>query len=264
MSEPLLNLVISDTHCGSDCGLLPPMVELSEGQTLGHGKNAKQKWMWECWLDMIERALRSIGDTPFVLTLNGDLIEGIHHRSEEVVAAKIMEHLTIARACIGELCAKASRIYFTRGTECHTRDLETVIAQEFGAGKAKDIQQYKIHGCLVDVKHHMPTSSRVHLEAAALSTVMANARSNMVRAGHPVANVFLRGHRHLTGDYCDGESLIAVTGAWQYLTRYGYKVVPDAIPRPSAYLLDWRDLPFGALPATKRFVYNPPYETHHG
>lgn len=264
MSEPLLNLIISDTHCGSDCGLLPPLVELTDGQTIGHGTNKKQKWLWESWSDMLERSLAVIGDAPFILTFGGDLIEGIHHRSEEIVAAKIMEHLTIARTAMGELMQKASQVYIVRGTECHVRDLETVFAQEFGVGKAKDIQQYEVNGCLVDARHHMSTTSRLHLEATALSVEMANVRSNILRVGHPMPKVFIRGHRHVTGDYCDGESLIVVPGAWQCLTRHGMKVVPGSMPRPSAFLLDWRNAPAGGLPATHRFTYNPPYETYHG
>jgi hypothetical protein len=261
---PLLNLVISDTHCGSDVGLLPPLVELEDGQHIGHGKNKKQKWLWESWSDMQERALQVIGKEPFVLTFNGDLIEGIHHRSEEVVAAKIMEHITIAKEAMGGLVKRAAKVYIVRGTECHVRDLETVFAQAFDLDKAKDIQQYKIHGCLVDARHHMSTTSRLHLEATALSVEMANLRSNLTRVGHPLPRVFIRGHRHVMGDYSDGESMILVPGAWQCLTRHGHKVVPGSMPRPSAYLLDWRGSPVGGLPATHRFVYNPPYDTYHG
>lgn len=52
MSSPLLNLVISDTHCGSDCGLLPPHVELEDGTPRGHGTNKRMRWLWESFVDM--------------------------------------------------------------------------------------------------------------------------------------------------------------------------------------------------------------------
>jgi hypothetical protein len=259
---PLINLVLSDTHCGSDCGLLPPSVELDDGTTIGHGKNKRMRWLWESFVDMQARFHSLCNGDPYILTINGDVIEGIHHRTEEVVAAKIMEHLTIAREALGNLIRGAAKVVITRGTECHVRDLETVFAKEFGVSKALDVQQYTVNGCLVDARHHMPVTGRMHLEASALSISMANTRSNMTRSGHPLPKVFIRGHRHVMGDYCDGESMILVCGAWQHLTRHGNKVVPDSIPRPSAYALDWRGTAKGALPATHRFVYSPPHEVH--
>jgi hypothetical protein len=52
--------------------------------------------------------------------------------------------------------------------------------------------------------------------------------------------------------------MLAVTGGWQFLTRHGKKVVPDAIPRPSIIVLDWRGLEEGTLPHVHNFTFNPP------
>jgi hypothetical protein len=51
--------------------------------------------------------------------------------------------------------------------------------------------------------------------------------------------------------------MIGVTGGWQFLTRYGRKVVPDAIPRPSALVLDWRRRRNGELPEVHELVWTP-------
>lgn len=264
MSEPLLNLVISDPHCGSDVGLMPPSVILDNGTERGHGKNKKLQWIWKSFLESTARALEVINGDPFVLTFNGDLIEGIHHRSDEVVAAKIIEHVGIAVECFRPLVTEAHSVKVTKGTECHVGDMENVFMRELGIpGKAKDVQQYTINGCLVDARHHMPATSRLHLESGGLGVAMANCRSNMLRAGHPVAKVFLRAHRHCGGDYCDGESMIAVTPPFQMLTRHAHKVVTDAIPRVGMYLFDWRNTPKGALPATHRFFFSPPQAILH-
>ena len=258
--KPEVVLVISDTHCGSDVGLLPEEVYLDDGQKIGYGKNKWQEWLWKSFQETQKTLLAKIGSDPFILVVNGDLIEGIHHRSDEVVAAKIMEHLTIAKVALGPLIEKAHTSYFVRGTECHVRDLETVVAKEFGAGKAHDFIQFDVNGVMVDARHHMPTTTRLHLESTALGVIAANNRSNAVRAGHKPARVFLRGHRHLAGTYSDGECLAACTGAWQGLTRFGKKVVTDAIPRPSMLLLDWRGLPKGHLPSVTHTVCNPPQQ----
>ena len=258
--KPEIVLVLSDLHCGSDVGLLPEEVYLEDGQKIGYGKNKWQAWLWKSFQETQQLLLSKIGNDPFILVCNGDALEGIHHRSDEVVAAKIMEHLTIVKACLEPLVKKAHTSYFVRGTECHVRDLETVVAKEFGAGKAHDFIQFEVNGVLIDARHHISCTSRLHLESTALGVMAANNRSNAIRAGHRPARVFLRGHRHIPGTYSDGEILAAVTGAFQGLTRHGAKVVADSIPRPSMLLLDWRGLPKGHLPSVTHTVCNPPQQ----
>lgn len=254
----MINLIVSDTHCGSDVGLLPEHVELTDGQTTGYGKNPWQKWLWQTWLETSEKMLKAIGKDPFILTLTGDLIEGVHHRATEIVAVKLMDHLAIARAALKELVERAEKVHVIRGTECHTNDFESIFAADIGSKKAHDFLQYSINGVLIDARHHMPVTGRLHLEASALGIIAANNRSNAVRAGHKPARVFLRGHRHVAGHYSDGESLVICTGAWQGLTRHGKKVVSDSIPRPSMCLLDFRQTAKGELPMPRHIVCNPP------
>lgn len=258
--RPKLLVVLSDLHCGSDVGLLPAKVQLDDGQTLGHGTNPWQSWLWSEWLKMQEWVETVAGGDAFSLLLNGDCIEGIHHRSDEVMAAKIMEHCTIAKFALAPIVDASSEIYATRGTECHTRDLETYLMRSLGRDKAHDFIQFDMNGVLCDARHHMPVTGRLHLEASGLAIVAANNRSNAVRAGHKPARIFLRGHRHIPGVYSDGEVLVGVTGAWQGLTRHGKKVVADSIPRPSCIILDARSTPAGELPAIHHRVFNPPQQ----
>lgn len=256
--EPKILVVLSDLHCGSDVGLLPAEVVFEDGQRIGHGSNEWQKWLWAQWLQMQQWVEDVISNDVFSLLLNGDLIEGIHHGSDEVVAAKILEHCKIAKTALHPIVNAASKVYSTRGTECHTRDLETYLMKDLGRGKAHDFIQLDLNGVLVDARHHMPVTSRLHLEASGLAVVAANNRSNALRAGHKPARIFLRGHRHVPGFFSDGEVFVGVTGAWQGLTRHGKKVVSDSIPRPSCLILDARNTPVGALPAVHHRVFNPP------
>jgi hypothetical protein len=257
-TKPRLLVILSDLHAGSDVGLLPEKVTLDDGQELGHGENPWQKWLWSEWLKMHEWVEKVTGADEFSLLLNGDTIEGIHHRSDEVMAAKIVEHCTIAEAALRPIVDAATDVMATRGTECHTRDLETYLMRRLDRGKAHDFIQFDFNGVLVDCRHHMPVTSRLHLEATGLAIVAANNRSNAIRAGHAPARIFLRGHRHIPGIYSDGEVLVGVTGAWQGLTRHGKKVVADSIPRPSCLILDVRNTPHGELPAIHHRVFNPP------
>jgi hypothetical protein len=197
---------------------------------------------------------------PYDVLLNGDLLENFHHRSDEIISIKIIEHCTIAATALEGIIEGADRVHCTRGTESHTLRMEEYLMKSLGRGTAHDFIQWELNGVLCDARHHFPTTSRQHLEAGPLSIIAANNRSNAVRCGHRPARIFLRGHRHVPGIYSDGEVLVGVTGAWQGLTRFGRKVVPDSIPRPSCIILDARTTPYGELPAIHQRVFNPPQE----
>ncbi len=254
-------IVVSDIHAGSAVGLATPETKTKAGNLITHGDNHHQAWLWANWLEGIARVKKLVGSSPAALLVNGDATEGVHHRNEaDLVAALIETHTEMAVECLRPLSKLASKTFVTLGTECHTKHMEDVLAVKLGAvgGKAKDKWLIDFNGCLVDAAHHMPTTSRAYLEASHLSICMGNARLNYARCGHRLPSVFLRGHRHCGGYYSDGAGLYAVTGAWQFLTRHGHKVVTDSIPRPSILVLDWRDLPTGSLPQVHNITFNPP------
>lgn len=253
-----LLVVLSDLHCGSDVGLLPKKVILDDGQELGYGINKWQEWLWTEWLKMEKWVDEVSGDEPYDLLLNGDLVENFHHRSDEIVSVKIVEHCRIAIEALQKVVGGAARVHCTRGTESHTLRMEEYMMKTMGRGTAHDFIQWELNGVLCDARHHFPTTARQHLEAGPLSVIAANNRSNAARCGHKPARIFLRGHRHVPGIYSDGEVLVGVTGAWQGLTRFGRKVVPDSIPRPSCLILDARNTPHGELPTVHHRVFNPP------
>jgi hypothetical protein len=256
--KPQLLVVVSDLHCGSTVGLLAPDVETHYGNTVGFGSNYHQEWLWDKWQEGMRRVFDLAGDDPYVLLCNGDATEGIHHRSPEVVATLIEDHCRMAAAALKGYAEKAVKVLITRGTECHTHNVEDYLANLLGAGEARDHWLFTINGTLCNATHHMPATSRAYLEASAMSINLGNARLNCIRSGHPVPSVYLRAHRHCGGWYTDGAGILAVTGGWQFLTRHGKKVVPDAIPRPSVIVLDWRGLEEGTLPHVHNFTFNPP------
>ncbi len=259
-------IVVSDLHAGSVVGLAPPATKTRDGNIIGFGDNLHQQWLWTNWCEGIKRVKAIVGKSNAALLVNGDATEGVHHRNEaDTLAADIEVHVAMAQECLSPLAELAKKVFVTLGTECHTKNMETLLAQRLGAegGKAKDKWLININGCLIDAAHHMPTSGRAYLEASHLSICMGNARLNYLRAGHKVPSVFLRGHRHCGGYYSDGGGLFGVTGAFQFLTRHGHKVVTDSIPRPSMLVLDWRNKPQGALPMVHDITFAPPQNEIH-
>jgi hypothetical protein len=252
-------LVVSDLHCGSEVGLMPPDTTVRTGNKISFGGNVHQEWLWACWTDLQAQFARIRGKDKYALLLNGDLTEGIHHKSIESLTQSIEDHANMAIEAVGGLAAKAHKTFVTLGTEVHTGLIEHYIAKKVGAeGKvAKAKWLFRMAGCLVDATHHIGVTSRAYLEATSLSITMGNARLNSMRCGQEPARIYLRGHRHTGGWFSDGQGMIGVTGGWQFLTRYGRKVVPDAIPRPSAMVLDWRRKRDGELPEVTEIVFTP-------
>ncbi len=260
-------VITSDTHCGSVVGLAPPRTETESGNVIDFGKNVHQEWLWEKWNEGRKRVKEIIGKDKADFLLNGDATEGVHHRNEaSLIAALIETHVNMAFECLlpwKKTCG--GNIFVVKGTECHTLEMESLLASKLGAvsGKAKDKWLIRMNGCLIDAAHHMPTTGRAYLEASAMSIMMGNARLNYLRSNQEVPSVFLRGHRHCGGYFSDGAGLYGVTGAFQFLSRHGFKVVTDSIPRPSVLVLDWRDKRNGELPDVHDIHFNPPQPEIH-
>lgn len=252
-------ITISDTHCGSDVGLMPPPGSFTLYDGSKNTQNPLQALLWRAFVADTQKALNSVKGVGFALILNGDLIEGIHHRSDEVASAKIEDHKRCAVYCLDSIAKKAQKTVVVMGTECHTRRDEHGLGRELGAispSNRPDLYAFdgldlKINGCLVNTLHHMPCSSRAYLEASHLGIVMGNAILNRARDRQPVPNIFLRGHRHTAGYYCDGRSMICVQGSYQFKTRHGMKVVPDSGTFPSITTLNWKGKQFGELPSVE-------------
>ena len=252
---------VSDIHCGSDVGLAPPSVKTESGNEISFGENIHQAWLWENWCIAQKWLKEIIGNSIAALLVNGDATEGCHHRNEsELIAAAIETHTSMAVRCLSPVAKLCKRVFVTKGTACHTLNMENRLAEKLGAvnGKAQNQWLLEINGCLVDAKHHMTTTSRANLEASAMSILMGNAVLNRSRNDHRIPKVFLRAHRHCGGYYSDGTRLFGVTGGWQFLTRHGFKVVPDSIPQPSILVLDWRDKKPGELPQVHEKKFDSP------
>jgi len=82
-------IVISDLHCGCRLGLCPTVVHLDDAATYLH--TPIQAEIWKCWeefwRDWVPQVTRC---EPFVVVLNGDTIDGTHHKA----VTQISQNLT--------------------------------------------------------------------------------------------------------------------------------------------------------------------------
>ena len=242
-SDERLLVIVSDLHCGSTVGLCPPDCPLLDDGcwTL----NPIQQWIWDRWLDFNQWVDDYTRGRPFVLLANGDLTEGVHHRTVQVIHADPGVHARVAIDVLAPLAAKASRRYVVRGTGCHVGHSgehsigRTLRAASVGGAYSLHHWLFRVAGQVVSAKHHIGATSRRALRASALSINLEEELSECYAAGWEPPSLIVRSHRHTFGHYATEDAQIVVTPAWQCLTEHGWKVVPNAIPRVGGVIVDW-------------------------
>jgi len=241
--KPIRKLVLfGDPHFGSPRALMPPAFKTSEGQVVHQSPG--QQWLWYQFRDFINWISAATADEPYGLVLMGDLIEGIHHGSAEVVSAQLEDHISMACDVLGPMADEAAQTFVLLGTESHTRNCENAIARAIGAkccpvsgGAWRDLN-LTVNGTDCFFTHHAGTSSRVYLSASRLSIHLGNMQLERIRARHSfIPTVMVAGHCHRMDVYTDSRGLCMTTPSWQLLTRYGHKVVSTAVPHVGGAVL---------------------------
>jgi len=235
-------VIVGDIHAGSARALMPPRFKTCEGLVLD--QSVGQQWLWYHWQEFQNWISGTTGDEPYGLVVMGDLIEGIHHGSAEVVSAAWEDHVSMACDLIGPMVDQAEKAFVLLGTESHTRNMEHAIARAVGAevcpetGGAFKQLELIVQGVPCFFTHHISTTSRVYLAASRLSIHLGNMQLERLRAGYDtIPRVMVAGHCHRMDVYNDGRGLCLTTPSWQALTRYGHKVVSTAVPHVGGVVL---------------------------
>lgn len=255
MANAATIVTLSDTHCGSTLGLLKPGFTTLEGNEIG--LNPLQAWLWECWTAAMERLPRKFD----VLVINGDVIDGNHHGTKEIISPEERDHASLACEVLKPLAKRAKRVFVTLGTEVHTCNQEHSIAKALGAqkieprGYAHANLLLEINGHLASWQHHCSVTSRPWLESGEYSRAIVNEQYEAVRAGLRPPTIMYRAHRHRPGVYQDLYASMVVTGGWQGCTRHTRKAVPGAIPAPCLCVTH---IEAGMPPVHKLIGFTPP------
>jgi len=262
-------VVISDTHCGSTVGLMPPGFVTNEGNEIS--QNAVQKWLWDCWLrgnDFVERVT---GSDPFALVINGDAVDGDHHGTWQIISRDPGDHIACASQTLERLTTRARKVFVVKGTECHVKNQEIAIGHILNAerdpsthpdpekqSRAFEFLPLDVAGVRCMFRHHIGASVRSYLTATQFSVAINEEIVDAVGAGETPPRVIERAHRHRFGHWDDGKNMAVVSAPWQALTRFGHKVVGTARPHPGVHIIDWRNREDGELPELHYRVYTAP------
>lgn len=259
-----LVVVLSDLHAGSTKGLLPPDFVTLEAQEVG--QNPIQQWLWDCWRRANDFIDATVGRDPWALVLNGDLIEGIHHGTKEIISPEVADHRRAGMEILRPLAKRAAKVFVVRGTECHVNNHEVGMAEELHGVKNPETGLHAFDRLTLDVcgvrcvfRHHIPASLRRNLAGTQLSVQLAEEQLEAANNGEPIPRVVGCAHRHKPDSYQNDNGLCFVSPPWQALTRHGHKVVSPARTKPGVQILDWRDCAEGELPRFVRRYYEMPH-----
>jgi len=245
-------VVVSDLHAGCRLGLHPPeSTRLDDGGWYAPSPFQLKMWalweeFWGTWVPEVTR------DEPFDLVVNGDVIDGVHHRSTTQISQNWEDQLRIAEACLKPIVdavhASGGTYYHIRGTEAHVGPsgvYEEMLAKRLGAKPNSDGQfaRYELwkrvggpDGPLVHLLHHIGSTGSAAHEASAVNAELTACYVEAARWRREPPDYIVRSHRHrsiaVDLDSARGYAAAIVTPAWQGRTPFAFKIPGARLAEP--------------------------------
>jgi hypothetical protein len=240
--KPVVIAISSDHHTGSTLGLCPP-----EGVRLdddGAYKPSKaQAWTWNKW-EAFWREVRATRDAlkaDLWNVYNGDLAEGDHHGTSQIISRNPEPAAYVSDRVFGvPLELGPARQFVVRGTEAHVGPsgaTEEAWARRMKAEKNPETKtwswwhlRFAVHGVRFDFQHHGRVGTRPWTKMNVVSALAAEIFYEHARCSIPHPHLAIRSHRHQFADTYDAHpTRVISTAAWQLKTAHAHKVAPESI-----------------------------------
>ena len=230
-------VVISDTHCGCMMGLCPSGgVPLDGGGVYAPSRLQRVVWGWwlDFWNEFVPVATRG---EPFVVVMNGDAIDGVHHGATTQITHNLERQRSMAYEVLQSIVRNAHAYYHIRGTEAHvgpSGEHEEALAKMLGAVPDEDGRRarwelrLKLGEHLIHFTHHIASSTSPYAESTALTRELVNSYLQTGLWQDEPYTMLVRGHRHQHSEIArrsaHGKVAVTVTPAWQLKTPYVYRI----------------------------------------
>jgi len=216
-------LLLGDFHCGHLIGLTSPDYQLKVAPKSTTKRNkwytiAKDLWAY------FEAIVDQLPPLDFIVA-NGDLIEGKGKRSggTELFTSDMKEQCDMAVSVFDFLrercCKKEVKIVGTYGTDYHTAtdgdDWENLIARDAGFHKIGSQEWVEINGCVLNIKHHIGSSSIPHGRGTQILKEMLWSQLWAETALQPKSDVVIRSHAHYYMQVDNGDRVGMILPALQ-------------------------------------------------
>lgn len=224
-------VVISDTHFGSSVALMPPNFKTDDGQTVQ--QSPTQVKLWQHWTDFWTWTYRRLAGKPFALIHNGDIIDGDHHGTKQLITGNSAIQARMAEECLRPHVAKSKAFYVIRGTEAHvghSAENEERIAERLGAVMDESTGSFsrwelwiELGKELLHFSHHIATTTSTAYKSSPLMRTMAAAFSTAGEWGIRAPSFLIRGHCHDYTEVKRSNCRIVTCPCWQVKTGFVYK-----------------------------------------
>ena len=245
--------VSSDHHTNSTLGLCPP-----EGILLDDGgiytPSTAQRKLWDCWLEYIAAVHDEMkyGDNLHVV-LNGDLVDGDHHNTSQIISRNQSTQIKIAVAALEPLLAlRPKAVVIVRGTEAHvggSAAFEEILADRIGAIKEPSTGMFswwhfqaESQGVLLDFAHHGRLGGRPWTKVTGPATLAAQIVMASAKHRTPIPSLAVRSHFHQWADSFDNFAcrVIQLAG-WQLSTAFVHRIAAGALPEVGGIIVACED-----------------------
>ncbi|MBT6053155.1 MAG: hypothetical protein HOG49_40670 [Candidatus Scalindua sp.] len=244
-----LVLNFSDKHSGGNTALMMP--EMFQGLNVNHTPFPIQLEIFEHYAYCAEVIKKMRKKKRIIMVENGDAVDGNHHGTHEVFTRNIQEqrsvHIDLVDWFMREIGfskKNGDMLFYTLGTEIHTRDDEHIIGEYLGAVPhrrgdtllyAHKALKLNINGRLFWWLHHGATAGDGANIGNAHKNWLKNKFWNKILAKEEIPDVISTGHVHHPNwyDYVAGVGNNwarirgLITPSWQAPTRYGHRASKD-------------------------------------
>jgi hypothetical protein len=176
---------------------------------------------------------------PFAVVLNGDAVDGKHHKAVTQVSQNLTDQARIAKMVLQPVVeACEGRYYHLRGTESHvgaSGQDEERLAEELNAIPDEDGRYARwelwieIGVGLIHLTHHIGTAGSLAYETTAVHKELEQSFVEAARWGDRHPDVVIRSHRHRNVETriqtANGFATACTTAGWQAKTPFVYKIV---------------------------------------
>ena len=251
-------VIVSDLHCGSTVAVSPPEVLLDDGGFFRASK--AQQWLWQNWLAFWAevKAQRKASNARLMVVVNGDLTEGAHHGSTQVLSGNPAAQAVVVNEVLRiPLALNPDHWLFVRGTEAHVgpsaayeervasglfKDGRPVIRDDATGTYSHWHAKVMIDGVRLDFAHHGRMGQRSWTKPNVVLNLAAEIFYEHAARNIPHPHIAVRSHQHRFVDTHDAHpTRVIQTPAWQLATAYIHRIAPGSIADVGGIIITVRD-----------------------
>jgi hypothetical protein len=244
-------------------------VDLDDGGSYTPSK--LQRWLHENWLEFWRRVGKARKGGGLVVLCNGDLIDGDHHQTPQIITRDPNVQLYVLKKVFAPVLAlKPDVAVVVRGTEAHVgkgASMEESFArwlskEGVSVPKDGDSGMYshwhfrgEILGSMIDAAHHGRMGQRSWTKSGVVGNLAAQIVMEAANLRHAPPALAFRSHYHTHYDtYNAFVTRLIQTPGWQFHTAYAHKVVPEVLSDIGGIIVTFEE---GRAPVVESVLFQP-------